>query len=203
MKIFLASLPSTTFDLIQPLLSTPPTKTKIAYITTAADTYTDPPWVSSDKTKMDQMGFHYDVYDIKNKDAVTFKQDLAKYDCIYVTGGNTFYLLYHIRQSGFDQVIKELIDRGTIYIGGSAGSCIMGPTIEHLKIVDHPELIPQLTDYTALGLVPQLIVPHAGRHKYTSRHEIIRTQWGDRLLFLRDDQVLVVNGDKSEIQTLS
>ncbi len=201
MKLFLASLASATMDLVQPLLSDEPSNLKLAYIATAADTYPGASWIESDKQKMSEMGFAYDVYDIKGKDVKTLRQELSTYDVIYVTGGNTFYLLYQARLSGFDIVIKELISQGIVYIGGSAGSCILCPTVKHVTILDHPEQVPELTNYSALNLVPQLIVPHAGRDKYRARHEQIKAQYGDQLLFLRDDQALVVNDDKITIVT--
>lgn len=201
MKLFLASLASHTMDLVRPLLKDDPKHLKLAYITTAAYTYPSASWIESDKAKMTEMGFTYDVYDIKGKDATTLRQELSTYDVIYVTGGNTFYLLHHARLSGFDVVIKDLINRGVVYIGGSAGSCIMSPTIKHVMTLDHPEQVPELTDYTALNLVPQLIVPHAGRKKYTARHEQIKAEYGDQILFLRDDQAVIVNNGKAEIVT--
>jgi dipeptidase E len=176
MKLFLASLASATMDLVQPLLSDEPSNLKLAYIATAADTYPGASWIESDKQKMSEMGFAYDVYDIKGKDVKTLRQELSTYDVIYVTGGNTFYLLYQARLSGFDIVIKELISQGIVYIGGSAGSCILCPTVKHVTI-----LIPwqvQATDYSA-RLVPQLIVP-AGRDKYRARHEQIKARLGDQ-----------------------
>lgn len=201
MKLFLASLASVTMDLVKPLLKDDPKNLKLAYIATAADTYPDASWIESDKAKMTEMGFTYDVYDIKGKNTATLRQELSAYDVIYVTGGNTFYLLHHARLSGFDIVIQELINQGVVYIGGSAGSCILCPTIKHVTILDHPEQVPELTDYTALNLVPQLIVPHAGRDKYLARHEQIKAEYGGQLLFLRDDQALVINDDKIEVVT--
>lgn len=202
MKLFLASLASTTLDLVRPLLPDDPHNLKLAYIPTAADTYPGAAWIESDKAKMSAMGFAYDVYDIKGKDIATLRRELSHYDVIYVTGGNTFYFLYHARLSGFNIVLRELIDQGVVYIGGSAGSCIMCPTIAHVMTLDHPEQVPELTDYTALNFVPQLIVPHAGREKYAARHEQIKSEYCDRLLFLRDDQALVVNGDKIDLVTI-
>lgn len=201
MKLFLASLASATMGLARPLLNDDPKNLKLAYIPTAADTYPDASWIESDKNKMIEMGFSYEIYDIKGKDIDTLRQELSTYDVIYVTGGNTFYLLHHARLSGFDVVIKDLINLGVVYIGGSAGSCIMSPTIKHLMTLDHPEQVPELTDHTALNLVPQLIVPHAGREKYAARHEQIKAEYGDQILFLRDDQAVIVNDDKIKVVT--
>lgn len=201
MKLFLASLASTTMDLVRPLLPGDPKNLRLAYIATAADTYPGASWIEADKAKMAEMGFVYDLYDIKGKDEATLRNDLSIYDAIYVTGGNTFYFLYHARLSGFDIVIKELLSKGIVYIGGSAGSCIMCPTIEHVTSLDHPELVPELTDYSALGIYDKLIVPHAGRDKYRERHVKIKAEWGDKIVFLSDDQAVIVNDDKTDIVT--
>lgn len=203
MKLFLASLASVTLDLALPLLPDKPSNLKLAFIPTAADSYgdIDMPWMTADHDKLVAMGFVVTDYDLKHKDINQLRSDLSQFQVVFVAGGNTFYLLSEVKKSGFDIVIKELLDQGVVYIGASAGSCIMCPTIAHVTALDHPEQVPELTDYAALNLVPQLIVPHAGRDKYLARHEQIKAQYGDKILFLRDDQALVINGDKIEVVT--
>jgi peptidase E len=78
----------------------------------------------------------------------------------------------------------------------------MCPTIEHVELVEHKEVVPELTDYSAIGLVKELLMPHAGREKYASRHAKMREIWGDRITFLTDDQAVIVNNDKTEIVTI-
>ncbi len=203
MKLFLASLASTTLDLLKPVLSDDPKNLSVAFIKTAADPYGDipMPWMEDDVNKLKTMGFPVTFYDIKNKNIDTLHNDLSKFKVIFVAGGNTYYLLDHIKKSGFDIVIKELLAKSVIYIGASAGSCVMGPTLDHLTIIDHPEIVPELKDYTGLNLVPHLIVPHYGRDKYADRHAKMKEVWGDKLTFLTDNQAIVVNGDKIEIIT--
>jgi dipeptidase E len=157
--------------------------------------------MQADRDKLIDMGFQVVDYDIKNKTLFAFQSDLSKFDGIFMAGGNTFYLLQVFRDTGFDFFIKDFISSGKIYLGASAGSCIMSPTISHLASLDHAEQFPDLTDYTALGLVNELIVPHGGRDKYKERHAKIKADWGDKTLFLRDDQALVVNSDKIEVVT--
>ncbi len=79
---------------------------------------------------------------------------------------------------------------------------ILGPDLNHLLKVDHPEAVPELTDYTCLGLIKERLVPHLGREKYKAVHAQLAKEWGDQITLLRDDQALVVNGEKTEIQTL-
>jgi dipeptidase E len=203
MKLFLASLASTTLDLIKTLLSDDPKNLRVAFIKTAAEPYGDipMPWMEDDVNKLNAMGFPVTFYDIKSKNIETLRKDLSEFKVIFVSGGNTYYLLDHIKKSGFDIVIKELLAKSVIYIGASAGSSVMGPTLDHLTTIDHQEIVPELTDYTALNLVPHLIVPHNGRDKYADRHAKMKEIWGDQLTFLADNQAIVVNGDKIDIVT--
>lgn len=205
MKLFLASLASETLDLVIPLLADKPQNLKLAFIPTAADPYgIEPmPWMDADQDKLITMGFMVTDYDLKHKDVDTLRKDLSQFQVIFVAGGNTFYLLNEVKKSGFDIVIKELLDKGAVYIGASAGSMILGPDLNHLTTIDHPEQVPELTDYKCLGLIKERIVPHFGKEKYVDRHAQLQKEWRDEILLLRDDQVLIVNDDNIEVVTKS
>jgi len=204
MKLFLASRANGSLDLVLPLLPDKPQKLKIAHITTAANPYTidNRPWLDQNKSKLIELGFKLTSYDLVGKNLRDLRHDLPLFDVIYVEGGNVFYLLNEIKKSGFDIALKELLLKGIVYIGSSAGSMIMGPDLNYLLTVDDPSVVPELTDFTSLGYIKERIVPHAGRDKYKERHEKIRKEWGDKIFLLRDDQALVVNDDKIEIQSL-
>lgn len=201
MKLFLASLASATLDLASPLLADHPSNLKLAFITTAVDPYigSDISWFTADHDKLEGMGFAVKDYDLKDKKIEQLRNDLAKFDVIFVAGGNSFYLLNEIKKSGFDIVIKELLAKDIVYIGSSAGSCITSPTIEHLISLDHPDIVPQLTDYTSLGYYSKLIIPHFGSEKYKERHEQIKKDYGKKVVFLRDDQAVIINDGKTKI----
>lgn len=49
---------------------------------------------------------------------------------IYAEGGNTYNLRHHLRASGADQLIQELLDAGALYVGVSAGSIVAGRTVQ-------------------------------------------------------------------------
>mmetsp|Transcript_112723 Transcript_112723/g.283466 ORF Transcript_112723/g.283466 Transcript_112723/m.283466 type:complete len:268 (-) Transcript_112723:37-840(-) len=53
-------------------------------------------------------------------------QDLV----IWAESGNTYALRYHLRQSGGDALVYELMDQGAIYVGSSAGSIVAGRTVQ-------------------------------------------------------------------------
>lgn len=203
MKLFLASRTDGSLELVRPLLTDSPTKMKLALITTATNPYplNNRAWYFENKAKLIEFGFDPIEYDLFGKDITTLRRDLTSFDIIYVEGGNVFYLMNEVRKSGFDQVIKELLADGKLYMGSSAGAMVMGPSLEHLLSIDDPSLVPELTDYSGLGITELNIVPHYGREKYQKKHSILRDKYGDSLTFLRDDQAVIVNNSHVNIVT--
>lgn len=206
MKLFLSSLASATLDLVLPLLPDEPKNLKVAFIPTAADPYIgqDMSWMEGDRNKLLQMGFKVTDYDLKGKNSAQLRTDLSKYQVIFVGGGNTYYLLSEMRKSGFDIVIKELLNCSAVYVGSSAGSCVACQTIDHIELVEHKEVVPDLSKFDGLGFTARLILPHYGRSKYADRHGDILAlkKYGARVLPLRDDQALMIDGDQSTVLTL-
>lgn len=44
------------------------------------------------------------------------------FDAVYLTGGDTAHLLKRLRETRFDAVLKNMVYRGKVYVGVSAGS---------------------------------------------------------------------------------
>jgi dipeptidase E len=57
-------------------------------------------------------------------------ENLSDVDIVYVCGGNTFTILYKLRETRLNTFIVDQVNKGAIYIGVSAGSIIAGPDIE-------------------------------------------------------------------------
>ena len=49
--------------------------------------------------------------------------------CIWVTGGNTFFLWQHMRRSGLDALVRERVAAGALYVGCSAGAIVAGRSL--------------------------------------------------------------------------
>ncbi len=77
-------------------------------------------------------------------------RDLARYDAVYIGGGNTFFLLQQIRAHHLDRALEEFILSGKAAYGGSAGAIILGYDIASCAHID--ENIIGLTDTTGLDL---------------------------------------------------
>lgn len=205
-KLFLASFASVSLDLIKELLPKQAPELKVAFIRTAADPYEDQSFVEADRNKLIEMGFSIKDVDLKNKTLIELGDDFRNIDLILMAGGNTFYLLDHIRKSGFDQLLPRLLNSGLIYVGSSAGSIVCCPTIESARKFDDPSEAPNLKNYEGLNLFNQAIIPHAQKEKYAERiKETVKemTQKGLKVTVLTDNEAVLINDDEVKRVTIS
>ena len=86
--------------------------------------------------------------------------DFSSYDTIYVCGGNTFKLMKFARQVSFDKDIRLLLEKGGVYIGVSAGSLIVGPSIKIANEIHADKNEVCLTDFSGFNIVDLIIFPH-------------------------------------------
>lgn len=132
-------------------------------------------------------------FDIKNISTVG---ELSNYDVIYVCGGNTFYLMYYLKNTGFDKKIIELVNAGKVYVGVSAGSVIAGPDISIAGPFDENEV--GLKDTKGLGFINKAICPHYQR-KDKSIIDKLKVEFPYEILPLTDNQALEVLDGVSKI----
>lgn len=178
-----------------PYLTKPLNENKICFITTASHPEANKDYLRMDIRALNKIGFEkIQEYDIKDKHEKILRKDLGGFDIIFVTGGNTFYLLKHIRESGFNKVIKELIDKGVVYMGASAGSYVVCPTIEVPTWKNHDNNAVGLENLTAINLVPFLLFAHfTPEWKETVEKESKKTHYP--IITLTNRQaVLCING---------
>jgi len=196
-KLYLTSV---RIDKLVNLLPAKPEELKLAYIPTAADPYEDKWFIENDRKSLKELGFNFVEVDLKGQNEESLLEKLKQFAVIFVSGGNTFYLLEKVRESGFDQVINQLLDQGTIYVGASAGATIAGPDIAPVADLDDPSKA-KLENTKGLGLVDFVILPHYGKEKYMSRYQKILDDYKDKfdLKTLTDDQAVWVVGDAVKV----
>ena len=85
---------------------------------------------------------------------------------IWCSGGNSFWLRYVMKTSGFGQIIKELLSEGIVYGGWSAAVVVAGPSLHPIELMDEPEKAPEII-YEGLDLIDYFIWPHWDTEKYT------------------------------------
>lgn len=185
-------------------------KKPAVYITTSflyKDQTIPEDWQLHNRAGLVAAGFNLTDYDITGKSYDEIEHDLAKYETMYVEGGNAAYLLKQAQQNNFGQYVTQRIGGGMIYIACSAGSIIVGPDIIS---ADRPGKTAKdygLTDTTGFGLVDFVIMPHWGDpekkniyldykipHSYNEDHPYI---------LLRDSQYIEVTDDWYKIIDVS
>jgi len=201
-KLFLASLSSTIIDKITEILPAKPSDLTLAFIPTARDPYHITATNDPEKEKLISMGFSIKIVELNNKTKEQLRQELVGVDLIFVAGGNTFYLLEKALESGFNELIKDLVEKGVIYIGASAGSVLVGPEISIVKDLDDPTVAPNLKTTKGLGLVDFIVLPHFGSEFYKEKTEQIYNEWSKskyKVIPLTDRQAIIVIGDNYKI----
>jgi dipeptidase E len=138
-----------------------PSTKKVAMITTAAEEKENNQYSKLAKDQLEKMGFA----EIRFVDIETeVSPNLDNYDVIYVCGGNTFKLLKYSRESNFKKTVVDLMSRGGIYVGVSAGSLLVGPSIQIAGEIEPDTNEVGLTDFSGLNLTDEIIFPHYEPH---------------------------------------
>ncbi len=175
---------------------------KLAFIDTAAEPEEgDKAWLKKDRQSLVDAGFSVTDYSITGKTRGQLEDDLDKFDYLYLSGGNTSYLLEQSRKSGFFPLIQELVrEKGKTYIGTSAGSIIAGPKIPDYLLEEGAGS----QDVTGYGFVNFTLVPHWGDEDFKDKYLRGRLEMAYRrdqvpLLLLTNNQYVSIDGDHMEI----
>lgn len=104
-----------------------------------------------------------DLRDYYNNGGVS--SALKGYDVLWFNGGNTYMLRKAIERSGCEESLKELLKKGVVYGGDSAGAIIAGPTIRYFDVADDPVVADEV-NWNGLNLIDFVVLPHWGSEKY-------------------------------------
>ncbi|MEG1408151.1 MAG: Type 1 glutamine amidotransferase-like domain-containing protein, partial [Ruthenibacterium sp.] len=104
---------------------------RVTFIPTASNVEKVVFYVDSGKKELEKLGMIIDELDISTASSQDIKDKLVNNDYIYITGGNTFFLLQELKRTGADLIITEQVNKGKLYIGESAGAMITSPNIEY------------------------------------------------------------------------
>ena len=125
--------------------------TNIAFIPFASVAYDYEEYGSAVREALKDLPIEINVATVENAKTV-----IESCDAIVTGGGNTFKLIHEIYELNLLNLIRDKIDKGTIYIGWSAGSNILCPTLGTTN--DMPIIQPK--SFNALGVFPFQINPH-------------------------------------------
>jgi dipeptidase E len=128
-------------------------------------------------------------------------QILMSSDIVYLSGGNTFHYLLHLRRSGLFGALRRHADRGGVLAGLSAGALLATP---HIGLAAYPEFdrdenevgLPE-SRWGALDLVDFEFFPHFRRSR-RYREALMKYSARSRfpLYACSDGSGIVVEGDR-------
>lgn len=170
---------------------------QVLFIPTAGNVEHYVDYIDEAKHLFQSLGFSIDILDIVNSSEEVIKEKIKQTPYLYISGGNTFYLLQELKRKHLLPSIKSQIDEGMIYIGESAGAMITTLDIEYAQIMDDKNLANDLNDYSALNLIDFAIVPHYGEFPFEETTiEIVQAyQYKLKLLPITNSQAIIVNED--------
>lgn len=125
-------------------------------------------------------------------------KDMSEYDIIYSAGGNTFVILDSIKKKGYDTLIREMIKKGKIYLGVSAGTIFLQKNIEIAGIGKNgdPNYI-GLEDLDGLEVIQFEIFPHYERKNEGEIEEYEKNK-GLEVQRLKDGECIVIDNGMVE-----
>lgn len=179
-------------------LDIPLQKAKILYITTGTTKVDDVSFLRRHLERVAERNLNYTSYDIEGKSETEISKTMDDYDVIHLEGGNTFHILKTIYNTNFDKILKKRLDEGMNYIGTSAGSYVMTPSIITATWNDRGFDRCRLEDFTALNYIPYILKAHYTKER---RQSILDNAQGLKwpLKILTDNQAIAVNGDNYQL----
>ena len=166
------------------LINKPIKETRVLFVPTAARTNEELNYAELSKQQLQKIGILKKNIQVINLDKPL---KIKEFDVIYICGGNTFFLLKKIKESGFDKIIKDSILENKIYFGVSAGSMILSPNIELAIPFDKNDI--KLKDLSGLKVINVYPSPHYIEkekpliNKYINKYKVIT---------LTDNQALLI-----------
>ena len=165
----------------------------------------DQKWLHNDRQSLQDAGFETFDYTITDKNEQQLRDELADSAFIYVSGGNTYFMLQEAQKSGFIAVIKDFIQSGDkTYISTSSGSIVAGPDTQPALRIEKIEDAPDLDGFEGFNLVNFCVLPHWGSNTFRKLYLETRLEHAYKkpqvpLLLLTDTQYVWVQGDMHQI----
>jgi len=167
---------------------------KILFIPTASRTEEEMFFVRKSLNELLSFGINNGNITWFDPDDSSTYRDNTQVDCIYICGGNTFYLLYKLKESGYFAKIIEWVNDGLLYVGVSAGSVIASPDINYILFMDVNDI--GLGNTSAFSFISASIIPHYADEYADAVHNLRSA--GTEVVTISNSEALAVHGDKVE-----
>ena len=185
-------------ELVKKFLDKNTESKKILFIPTATNVDEYKKYIHLTQKAFEDFGYEVENFDISIFSEEIAKEKLSEAKTVFISGGNTFYLLQELKRKNLTSYLKERIENGLLYIGESAGSVIAAPDIEYASVIDDKTVATELDDYAGLNLVDFYIVPHFEEEPFVESSRNTVELYKDKLdlkLINNKEAILVENNN--------
>ncbi len=141
---------------------------KVAVVTTASPGKHHDLYPKQSKEAFQELGFDFVFFHDFEEDKTSL---LHECDVIFLCGGDPYELLHYMKISEADRFIRSRINTDLVIIGNSAGTVVLGPSLDLVEYIT-PDLCPKgFVDDRGLGLVKDYIMVHADNPKAFDQDE--------------------------------
>ena len=156
-------------------------------------------WLIKDLDYFKELGFKIDVCDINGVELEKLLSRFEWADVYFFEGGNTQWLRSCIKNSGLEKYLVKLLEK-RIWVGASAGSCVLCPTVCNSCQDLFGEDIKNLP-VDGLGFVDFQFIPHYNsewfpkirKENIQNVSENLKKIDGEKLYVLDDSGAIFVN----------
>ncbi|HTO18784.1 MAG TPA: Type 1 glutamine amidotransferase-like domain-containing protein [Pseudomonas sp.] len=174
---------------------------RVAFIPTASINEEVTFYVEAGRKALEALGLSIDVLELSSATPEVIQAKLAGCDCIYVSGGNVFFLLRELRRTGADRLLVEQIVAGKPYVGESAGAVVLAPHLAYIRDMDDLSAVQGLDSLAGLGLIDFYPLPHYTNAPFQECAARIEAKYRDAvdLYPFSNHQAILMSGDTIRI----
>jgi dipeptidase E len=185
------------------LIGKEPAATKVAYIENAYDVYHDEESLIQGREVIKNKGYDVELVDLRawKNDKDGLREKLASKDLFLLAGGNAFYLRWLMKESGADDIIRELVKQGKAYVAVSAAAVVAGPTLRFFDELDDPNEAKEVI-WEGLNLTQTVVVPHIDNEEFGEGCRKAGEQLqkaGYTIQPLTDSQAFLINENEQQV----
>lgn len=200
-QLFLCSYFAGVKDLFRQYVSEKQLGKQVLFIPTAGNVEEYRGYIDEALQTFEDLGFQVEVLDISACDREEAQAKIFQSKLLYLSGGNTFYLLQELKKKHLLSLIKEQIADGMVYVGESAGAIITAKDIDYNKIMDDKAVAKELNDTEALSEVDFYVLPHVGEEPFVETAQATMDTYSAQLnlLSLNNRQAVLVEGEEVKV----
>ena len=162
-------------------------------------------WLIKDIIYFKNLGFQIDICDINGVNIANFLPRFKWADVFYFAGGNTQWLRKCIKTSGLESHLDYLL-KTRVWIGSSAGSCVLCPTLCNScqdlfdeNIDGFPTDGLNLVNFQFIPHLNNEFIPKINKENLLKASKYLTEKDGEKLYAMDDNGAIFIDNDTIKI----